>query len=285
MNGFQFKNATPFMLVSAIRWGGTLRPTQQTAYRHAVWTIDYPLTSGSDCRVDGTDWEPRDAFVAHLYPPEFNYYERNKNDIPNFQSLWLQFSGEFPELQKKICNPAGFAAICDHKRILRDLLREVIRCSDEGQRGYWRATAGFCQILDKLKSIVQTGEKPWVFSLGEHESFEALHIQVENYLQKHFREKIRIQEIAIAHGLSVSSLSHRYRQETGETILETLVKLRLELSLPMLQRGLRLKEIAESVGLGNEFYYSRRFRGLYGLSPLRWRERTMTAETRFRAGK
>ena len=73
--------------------------------------------------------------------------------------------------------------------------------------------------------------------------------------------------IARALGVSESGLSHRYRQESGETLFDTLLRIRVEQSLPLLQSGKRLKNIAPEVGFSNEFYFNRIFKKIEGVPP------------------
>lgn len=73
--------------------------------------------------------------------------------------------------------------------------------------------------------------------------------------------------IAKALGASESGLSHHYRQEPGKTLFDTLLRIRVEQSLQLLQSGKRLKNIAPEVGFSNEFYYSGIFKRIYGKSP------------------
>ena len=47
-------------------------------------------------------------------------------------------------------------------------------------------------------------------------------------------------------------------------------RIRVEQSLPMLQLGRPLKEIAQAVGFPNQFYYSRVFAQVMGLAPSRY---------------
>ena len=81
--------------------------------------------------------------------------------------------------------------------------------------------------------------------------------RVKKYLEQHFSEPVTVRKIARELGVSESSLSHRYRLESGETLFDTLLRIRTEQSLPLLQNGRGLKDIAEETGFSNEFYYSR----------------------------
>ena len=270
MRGFQFQDGRAVQLFSAIHYGPKSQDLHQTKIVSMGWTLDYALSAGFEWRVEGVSWRLREPCVAHLYPPGFVYYERNRKPGAFLQSLWVQFGGDFPLLARKIANPAGFAEIRDPDRILQRLLNEAVTHAQNGWEGYWPAAATLCRMIGLLETIEPDGSAPWSCRLGGGEPQELLHVQVKRYLQAHFREKILLPELAAAHGVSVSTLSHRYREATGESILGALIRLRLEQSLPLLRKGQRLKEVADAVGFCNEFYYSRRFRAFYGVSPAQW---------------
>ena len=67
--------------------------------------------------------------------------------------------------------------------------------------------------------------------------------------------------------MSVSTLEHRFREETGETVFQALRRIRLEQSRPYLIRGASVKEVAAAVGFSTPFYFSKVFRDHFGTSP------------------
>ena len=270
MRGFQFQPGRAVRLFSAIHYGPKSQDVHQAKIRSNGWTLDYSLAAGLEWRVDGTPWLLREPFVAHLYPPDFTYYERNRKHGRFMHSLWVQFDGDLPLLTGKIAPLPGFAEIRDPERILQQLLNEAVSHAQNGWNAYWAAAATLCRLIGVLETIEPDGVDPWSFRLGGDKLSEPLHVRVKQYLQAHFREKILLPQLAAAHGVSVSTLSHRYHEAAGESILATLIRLRLEQSLPLLRKGERLKAVADAVGFCNEFYYSRRFRAFYGVSPAQW---------------
>ncbi|MGB3339665.1 MAG: helix-turn-helix domain-containing protein [Devosia sp.] len=95
-----------------------------------------------------------------------------------------------------------------------------------------------------------------------------------DYLDRHLAEKILIDDVAQAVGLSSSRLSHLFKAETGQTLQGYLEARRLQLGADLLRRtGFPIKQIAATAGFENQFYFSQRFRRWTGLSPLQFRRK------------
>lgn len=72
-------------------------------------------------------------------------------------------------------------------------------------------------------------------------------------------------------GLSASRFSHLFREQAGLTPQAFVERTRLDLAASMLRAGGRtVGEIAESLGFDSPFYFSRRFRRRFGVSPSRF---------------
>jgi len=237
---------------------------------HNHWVLDYTVSNGGLARTDHTAWEKRQAGVGHLYPPGCVYHEDTRS-LSSLHSLWILFDGEYPHLRQLTGNDAGFARILDPSRKLQSILSELAASAVKGNLAYWEACAFFCKIQDMLGTLELSGQDAYTYEFKAMRSIETkISSYVRQYLEERFRGKISLKTIARKLGISESGLSHRYKTETGESIFETLLRIRLEQSLPLLRRGERQKTIAAAVGFSNEFYYSRCFRLLYGQSPGAW---------------
>lgn len=92
------------------------------------------------------------------------------------------------------------------------------------------------------------------------------------FLDRHLAEKILIDDVAKAVGLSPSRLSHLFKSETGQTLQAHFEARRLQLAADLLRRtGFPVKQVAATSGFDNQFYFSQRFRRWTGLSPLQFR--------------
>lgn len=96
--------------------------------------------------------------------------------------------------------------------------------------------------------------------------------EVMDYLCSHLREKITLAQVAAEHSLSVSSLSHLFRQQTGMTVLRYLEEQRLARARHLLElTPWTIQWIAQAVGYDNPFYFTLRFKQRNGTSPRDYR--------------
>ncbi len=88
------------------------------------------------------------------------------------------------------------------------------------------------------------------------------------YLRRHLDRTVRLQQVAEACHLSVSRLSHLFREQVGMTPLAYLEMERLERAKRLLLlTGLPVQSVAAEVGFENPFYFTRRFKKATGHSP------------------
>lgn len=105
--------------------------------------------------------------------------------------------------------------------------------------------------------------------MGDRRIHRAMH-----YLESHLAEKVLIEDVAAAVGLSPSRLAHLFRDETGKTLQGYLEARRMQLATDLLRRtSFPVKQIAAHCGFESPFYFSQRFRRFAGLSPLQYRMR------------
>ncbi|HEX6972581.1 MAG TPA: helix-turn-helix domain-containing protein [Limnochordia bacterium] len=83
-----------------------------------------------------------------------------------------------------------------------------------------------------------------------------------------------VAELARSVSLSPSRLAHLFKAQVGDSLIETIVKLRLRQASRLLEYTRRqVKEIARDVGFDSPFYFSRRFHAHFGMSPTEYRRR------------
>jgi AraC family L-rhamnose operon transcriptional activator RhaR/AraC family L-rhamnose operon regulatory protein RhaS len=86
----------------------------------------------------------------------------------------------------------------------------------------------------------------------------------------HFKEKILIPQLARESGMSESSFTRHFKNATGETPVEYLLKLRLQDAADKICNGMAVSEAAYSSGFSDSNYFSRIFKKKYGISPLKF---------------
>jgi len=98
---------------------------------------------------------------------------------------------------------------------------------------------------------------------------------VEN-MKQHLNRSVSITELAIASGCSVSHLSNIFRQSTGHSPIDYFNQLKIQKACQELYSGNKLiKEIAAELGYSDQYYFSRLFSNIMGISPSQYKNRNV----------
>lgn len=86
--------------------------------------------------------------------------------------------------------------------------------------------------------------------------------------------RLSLGEVAAAAGVSPSYLSHVFREQTGRTYSDYLIRARLQCAAALLdERSMRVYEVAAAVGYPDYRHFERLFRRTYGMSPTTYSRR------------
>jgi two-component system response regulator YesN len=93
------------------------------------------------------------------------------------------------------------------------------------------------------------------------------------YIEQNYQKEITLQDIANHFYLSREHISRKFKQELGENLSDYLVRMRIgKAKLLLLNRNLKISQIAEMVGYADEKYFSKVFRKFEKLSPNQYRK-------------
>ena len=93
------------------------------------------------------------------------------------------------------------------------------------------------------------------------------------YINEHFAEKIRIQELAEHIGISRSYLGKLVRKETGMSPQEYLIEVRMKRAAYLLGRSNDLvQSIASACGYDDPMAFSKVFKSRFGINPRDYRK-------------
>jgi len=141
-------------------------------------------------------------------------------------------------------------------------------------------SACFDDISDVLSAITER-MSGMIFSFHGVRHFTALR-RAERYIWAHYTRKLSLKEIAKASGLSAPYFSTVFKEEMGENLSNYLNRLRVEKAQAMLvTTDLPICDIAQSCGFEDQSWFSKIFKNNTGLTPGKYRERGMIAESAF----
>lgn len=98
--------------------------------------------------------------------------------------------------------------------------------------------------------------------------------KIISYLNENYNEKISLDQIAHNMYLSPVYISKLFKEETGESPINYLIKIRLEKAKEILEKpeSGSVKSIAKRVGYDDVYYFSKLFKKYYGMAPLHYRK-------------
>ena len=102
-------------------------------------------------------------------------------------------------------------------------------------------------------------------------------IRAIKYIRRHLSAQLTVEEIAENAFVSKSTLTKHFRRELSMSVLEYVTDLIMfEASQRLLKTDLSLLSISEKYGFSDQFYFSRRFKQKFGVSPRRYRQTALT---------
>ncbi len=124
--------------------------------------------------------------------------------------------------------------------------------------------------IDELESTLREGLS--LLQNGNGNEFEKYKREVQvimRYVNMHYKEHITLDEIARAANLNRSYLCRLFKKEYGDSIFNYLNSIRMEKAAEMLRSNpnLYVQEVAAAVGICEPFYFTRRFKEYFGVSP------------------
>lgn len=244
----------------------------------AAWTLDYCGWDGMQCkvRVNGT-WSPpfrRPAGTWHLYAPGVQYRELQERPGLQHEDTWLLFglSG-----RDAFFKPGLFAALHDPEDVIAPRVRMLYALQQRGEPGSELAAHGlFLSLLGEVMLAARRGntglpQQPWLVRNPETPvaaGSEKLLEQLDALVSRRLADPPGLDELAEELNVSISTLAHRFKAETGMTVVDRMRWLRVRAARGLLGRpGASVKAVAQALGFSSAFYFSRVFKEVAGIAP------------------
>ncbi|WP_162515348.1 response regulator [Paenibacillus pinistramenti] len=245
---------------------------------------------------------------------QYSWYERSIKAVTMAEGLKRsKTAADSPHIYKQIDkNLRPALELLDAERI-RDILTQWLR-EVEAQRPGWQELTEACSVLfELLRSDQSEADHPAASAAGpasggagaqlfipaaypHWEAFSAallarteelLRLLKENrqenravetvkvFIQQHYKEELELSRLADAVYLTPSYLSKLFRTETGETITDYIISVRIERAKELLLKepGLKTYEVGEQVGYADPAYFNKVFKKMAGCTPKEYRER------------
>ena len=101
----------------------------------------------------------------------------------------------------------------------------------------------------------------------------------KDYVQKHFRDKICLEDIAAPLGISTGYLTREFKKETGVTVQDYINQVRVERAANLLiYSDFTLSAIADYVHFPTQSYFGKMFKRYKGMTPNEFRKKHRVSE-------
>ncbi|HEX2949872.1 MAG TPA: AraC family transcriptional regulator [Armatimonadota bacterium] len=175
--------------------------------------------------------------------------------------LWFRVSPEIPIPQTTVW-PIHESFLHDIALLLND---GHTATAGWGERARLRVQL----LLATLLNIPDTIEE----SVIDTDRTESMIEEVDRFLRDNLAAPVTISDIAAHVGMSISSLAHQFSSLTGESIMQRLIKLRMDHAAELLiETTDAISSIGNQVGITDTSYFCRRFRRHFGKTPTDFRD-------------
>ncbi|PCE63376.1 helix-turn-helix domain-containing protein [Sediminicola luteus] len=150
----------------------------------------------------------------------------------------------------------------------------------EGQMLEMLTQHGFEGVLSLLKILHQLSETPDLTYINKEgylntvTDADSKRMQrIHAYILDHFKGDIRLDEVAALANLSPTSFSRYFKSHTNKTFSEFVAELRIGLACKLLQTNdLSILQIAHECGYKTLSNFNKKFRGIVGTNPFKYRQ-------------
>ena len=197
-------------------------------------------------------------------PQEYVYYKDDKTDV-----FWVHFTGS--NVEKIIDyynirlseNIIYIGTSPDYQWLFGQIIQEMQLCRP-------RFEELISLLLRNIFILISRN------LIGANRADNSLENEVElamHYFRENYRSEINVEDYALSRGMSASNFYRVFKQISGSTPLQYILKLRLSNAQNLLENSnLSIAEIASAVGYENPLYFSRLFNKHIGVSPSEYRK-------------
>lgn len=243
------------------------------AYREAVEAMEYREILGSGILIDFEKIQP----VRSNYPYPFEMQRRMLHAIQ---------SGDFKSVSAFLDEifhgnrPDRYASIETMQCIMFGLVNTVLQALDETgdtplpEFGRPAERLLRCRAIPEMEREVRSILKDYCESRQKSckkKRNVALIDRITDYVATHYRDcSMGISGMADDFGMNPIYLSHCFKEQTGESLLDYIARFRIGKSEELIRSGCNVREVAERVGYGSSNTFIRVFKKYEGTTPGRF---------------
>ena len=182
------------------------------------------------------------AFIIN--PDEITFYQADEHNP--WMYTWIAFSGAICDVIKGICpviNIKDTSVFSDIRRLVAE---------------------GECRPEKYLISLIRLFEE---ILPSSDESLPGYALRAKDYIKLHYMEDISVEQIASSLNIDRRYLLRLFKREFGMTLVNYIVRTRLDAAYDFLSSGFPVNKAAVMCGYTDAYNFSKMFKKYHGISP------------------
>jgi AraC-like DNA-binding protein len=241
---------------------------------HNYYLIHTVMSGKGIFEIDGKRHNCVKGDTFFIFPDTLFTYKAHESDPWHYRRVAFRGHMEEPLLTSIGISPAHPIINCDDYRSLTALYRKLQYTLEHTSLPELAdlEASGLLRIL--LKEFGERNGDKLTFNFPAIvPDMERQVKQAIRYLSYQFAKQISIDELSRSLGYHRTHLSKMFKQYTGQSPMQFLLKVRMERAKELLssQVHLSIDQVASSVGYSDSLYFSKQFRRTFGLSPTEFR--------------
>lgn len=203
-----------------------------------------------------------------ILPPNVSHTYGSSSKKP-WDILFIHFKGDYCNYYFKDFDCTNTISLTlDNKVKLRSLIFDLISLLEKGCIESNLAYSSQC--LSYILSLLLLNNSSSTSYLDS--SIKYIDMAVD-YMKQNINDTLTLDDIANNIGLSRSHTSLIFKQKTNRSPIDFFIQLKIQHSCGILKYStLSIKEIASSLGYEDQYYFSRVFKKVIGMSPAQYRK-------------
>jgi AraC-like DNA-binding protein len=234
------------------------------------YLVHYVIRGQGHFRILGRDYPVHAGDSFFIYPGELVSYTSSAEDPWLYR--WIGFKGARAEELLSHCGITRHKPVAGtgNKRRMIALFAQMERLLHAGQASCDLQSSGYMRlILSEYMQGQSAASEPKEESSMIVQQVE----QAIRWLTLRYYQEISIEQMAQTLGYHRTHLSKMFKQHTGMSPMNFLLKIRMERAKHLLmQEKLTIEQVASSVGFSDPLYFSKQFKKWYGRSPSDYRQ-------------
>ncbi len=220
--------------------------------------------------LNGKEYKVNDHQYFILPPGRPHAYGANINRP--WTIYWLHFSGEHAELyseglqQPQDISPAFNSRISERQHVFEEIFYTLQHSTDKEALRYASSLLHF--YLASMRYLRQYRHQ------DNEDSLKNVIVAVKHFMSENLERRMTVEELALYTGYSISHFSQLFKQQTGESPLACLNRMKIAKACQMLnETDMHINQICHKVGFDDSYYFSRVFKQITGISPKFYRNK------------